>query len=244
MRKLFLILILFTCIMGCDKFKFSNQRIPSGNDGKASQQDSTKQKVYGEMEGEFELPVKTLVDKSGIPFPPQKIRIDGVDAELPAGTKGVFKFSASGKNESYSFTDVSSTWKLNSAPVQLFVFGGIMVAGGVVLMFLGLHWLGIAISAGGGSLIACGVLINQFPWVVLIVACVCLIGIGYYLYTAISKKRLLGENKDTNFVLEELVDVVSDLPHEVLEKEIKNPLREHDSSDLIRKITRRARYRK
>ena len=241
LRKILLVCILFVTLTGCGKWKFPNARVPRGNDGTAEQSDSEKKKVWGEIEGEFEFPEKPLMDAAGEVRPPWKFRIDGVDGEVPAGTKAKFKMSASGKTTSSSWTEIASSWNANSAPAQLFVFGGIMVAVGVALCFFGLWYLGLGVGAGGGALIACGVLINEFPWVILIVIGVGLLAAGYYIYIEVKKKKLLGENKDTGFVLEELVDIISEMPDELREKYIKQPLREHDQSTLVRDITRAAR---
>jgi len=238
-------LVLSLTLSGCDTFSWSQKsRIPQGNAGKAAQTDSEKKKVYGDLEGEIELPETSPRDKNGKPLPPMTIRIDGVDAELPAGTKGKFKLSASGKTSTTSWTELSSTWKINSAPTQLFVFGGFMVAAGIVLMFFGMWKLGLGVAAGGGALIGCGIMINQYPWVILIVLGVGLLAAGYYIYTEVHKKKLKGENTDTNFVLEELINVLSDVPEDILEKYVKQPLREHDQSSLIRDITRKARFKR
>jgi hypothetical protein len=245
LKKTFIVLLLVCLLTGCNgRWGSPKNRIPQGNQGNASQTDNVKERVIGSIEGEIELPDVPVLDENGGPLPNQKIRIDGVDAELPVGSKGKFRLSADGRSSLDSFTEMSSSWKLNSAPVQLFVFGGIMVAVGVVLMFFGMWWLGMGISAGGASLIACGIMINQYPWVVLIVIGVGLVAAGYYIYVEHRKKNLLGENKDTNFVLEELVEAISEMPHDMLDEYIKKPLREHDQSDLIRQITRRARFRR
>jgi len=242
-KTLLLICIAFTISMGCIKTN-NPGRIPTGNEGNASQTDTIRNRIIGDIEGEIELPEDLLLDTAGKPYPPYRIRIDGVDTEVPVGSKGKFKLSASGKTSTDSFTSMTSTWKLNSAPVQLFVFGGIMVAVGVVLMFFGMWWLGMGVSAGGASLIACGIMINQYPWVVLIVIGVGLVAAAYYIYVENKKKNLLGENKNTNFVLEELTEILSDMPTELLDKYVKQPLREHDKSALIKDVTRKARFNK
>jgi len=218
-------------------------RIPKGNAGSAEQTDSEKKKVYGEIEGEFEFPSIPLLDAEGKIQPQYKFRIDGVDGEVPAGTKAKFKMSASGKTSTSSWTELSSEWKINSAPTQLFVFGGFMVAAGCVLMFLGMWKLGLGLSFAGGALIGCGVMINQYPWVILIVIGISLVAAAYYIYTEVYKKKLKGENTDTNFVLEELLDVLSTVPNDILEEYVKKPLREHDKSNIIRDITSRAKFK-
>jgi len=242
-KKIFLICLISLFICGCGWEMGGKPRVPQGNTGAAGQKDTEKTKVYGDIEGEFVLPEEPLMDSAGAMQKPLKFRIDGVDAEVPAGTKGKFKMSASGKSTTSSFTEITSKWQVNSAPTQLFVFGGFMIAAGIILMFFGMWWLGMGLSIGGGSLIACGIMINQYPWVILIVIGVCLICAAYYLYVELNKKKLSGENQDTSFVLSELVDILSDVPNDILEKYIKQPLREHDQSSLIREITKKARFR-
>jgi hypothetical protein len=246
MYKKTLIGLLLCCILtGCSgRWGDGTSRIPQGNSGDATQSDKVKERVVGSIEGEITLPELPALDEKGKPLPNQKIRIDGVDAELPVGSKGKFILSASGRSSLDSFTAMSSTWKLNSAPVQLFVFGGIMVAVGGVLMFFGMWRLGLAAIIGGVSLIACGIMINQYPWVVLIVVGIGLIAAVYYVYMEIRKKSLLGESQDVNFVLEELTNVLSDMPEDLLEQYVKQPLREHDQSGLIRQITKTARLKR
>lgn len=244
-KRIILILLLssFLC-SGCLLTKDNASRIPQGNKGEASQSDTKKEKVIGSIEGEIELPEIPALDENGIPLPNQKIRIDGVDAELPVGSKGTFKLSASGSSSWDSFTEMSSSWKLNSAPVQLFVFGGFMVAAGVILMVFGMWKLGLGVASGGAALIGCGIMINQYPWVVLIVIGVGLLATGYYVYTEYNKKKVVGEKRDTEFVLEELTHVLSNMPDNLLETYVKQPLRESDNSSLIRRITKQARSKR
>lgn len=243
-KNISLIILFLILLSGCGRWGSKDTRIPTGNKGQAKQSDSEKTKIYGDLEGEITLPEMPLFDDSGRLMAPIKIRVDGVDAELPAGSKGTFKLRASGNSSTYSWTEVSSEWKINSAPTQLFVFGAIMVAAGVILIFFGMTWLGLGVGSGGAALIGCGIMINQYPWVILIVIGIGLVSAGYYLYTTYKKKALVGENKDTNFVLEELTEVLSDMPDDLLETYVKQPLREHDKSDLIRQITRKARLRR
>jgi len=217
------ILMMFVCLMlvGCSSSFFKIARIPQGNQGEATQSDKKTERIIGSIEGEVELPESPITNKNGDPLPNQKIRIDGVDAELPVGSKGKFKISANGKTTLDSITEISSSWKLNSA-----------------------LWLGVGISAGGLGLIGCGILINQYPWVVLIVLGLGLVGSGYYIYVELTKKKLVGEREDNGYVLEELTRAIDNMPEDVLETYIRKPLREHDQSSLIRKVTRQARFRK
>ena len=65
-------------------------------------------------------------------------------------------------------------------PVLLCVIGGLaLLTGIVVAIWAGRVMLGLAVAAGGGVLIAAGVLFETYPWVVLIAALVAL-GLGIW----------------------------------------------------------------
>lgn len=72
----------------------------------------------------------------------------------------------------------------------LYWFGGILIVAGV-LVGAGLKEvkLGVAIAGGGGALIATAVLIEQFPWVFLLIP-VAAIGIGAYSYFHLKSKNV------------------------------------------------------
>lgn len=237
--------ILLSCILslflfsGCNST--SGMKIPKGNKGSASQSESEKTKIVGEIEGDIELPETPALDKNGKPLPNIRIKVDGVDVEVPAGTKGKFQVGTKGTQITDSFTEMLSSWKVNSAPVQLFVFGGIIVAVGVGLMIFGMARIGVVCIGAGIALIACGVVINQYPWVFLIVVLLGLVIGAYFIYNQYKKKKLTGESIDQMYVLELLVDLIARLPEDMQEKYFKKPLREDDQSVTVRQITRKAR---
>lgn len=239
MRKILILLFCCMFLFGCENNPF--RRIPTGNKGEATQQDTEKRKVIGEITGEIELPDSPELDERGLERKPMKVKADGVDIELPAGTKGKLKIGVSGNTTTTSLTSMMSSWKVNSAPVQLMVFGGICVAVGVGLMFFGMWKLGIACSGMGGSLIACAILINNYPWVVLIIIGLCIIAGIYFLYNQYKKKKSEGDNIDYMMVLTKLSTLIDKMPEDIIEKYIKTPLKEDDDSLIIREITRRAR---
>ena len=238
MKRLVVIFICLCLLSGCWRNPFS--RIPKGNKGEATQRDTEKKKTTGTITGEIELPGPELPedyeDKK-----PLKIKADGVDVELPAGTKGKLKIGAQTNIQTTSLTSMISSWKLNSAPVQLTVFGGILVAVGIGLVIFGMSKIGIACAGMGGSLIACAIMINNYPWVVLIVMGLALVAGGYFLYNQYKKKKIEGESVDQMMVLSKLCKLIERMPEDIIDKYIKEPLKEDDDSAVIREITRRAR---
>lgn len=236
MKKLLLCLSFFM-ICGC--FSNNSMKIPKGNKGEAKQEERSQKEITGEIEGDVHLP-EIPADGLQTKKDPWKIKIDGIDVEVPYGSKGNFKVNSSGSSSSDSFTQMLSSWKVNSAPVQLFIFGGIIVAVGVGLIIFGLSKFGIVCLGVGFSLIACGVVINQYPWVFLIVVLLGLVIGGYFLYVQYSKKKLQGEKLNQEYVLEKFVKIIESLSEDT-QSYIKKSLKEDDQSGVIRKVTHKAR---
>ena len=102
----------------------------------------------------------------GVTLP--KFRDDGTSL----GSGGGGEFLGGGME---SITDV-----VRRGPVLLCVIGGLaLLAGIVVAIWAGRVTLGLSVAAGGGALIAAGVLFEAYPWVVLIAALVAL-GLGIW----------------------------------------------------------------
>jgi len=238
MKRILLATILCLFMLGCRDN--SDMKIPKGNQGSASQQEIEKKKISGEIKGSIKLPEPVVEDPEDLKQP-WVIKVDGVDVQVPYGTKGEFEVKTVGSSSLDSFTEMVSSWKLNSAPVQLFIFGGILVAVGVVLIIFGMVKVGIMCIGAGFALITCGVLINQYPWIFLIVFGVGAIAGIYFIYIQFKKKSTIQENTDQQYVLEKLVDLVARLPEEFQEKYFKQPLKEDDQSAMVRRITRKAR---
>ena len=231
----------FSILMaGCGGSWGSKTKIPTGDEGEAKQQETTKERIVGEIEGEFELPEIPPVDTSGTPLPLQRIKLDGVEAEVPSGSKGKIKISTTKETDRDEFIEILSSWKINSAPVQLFVFGGILVAVGIALMVFGIIRIGIAAIAMGFGLIACGVM-NTYPWVFLLVILLGLVIGGYFIYTEFKKRKLHKDTSEKEYTLNRIVRFIEALPEEVQEKYFKKPMREDDGSLTIRKVTRKVR---
>ncbi len=73
---------------------------------------------------------------------------------------------SSGSAGAFGFDGLSS---LGNAPWLLVIIGGLAVAAAAVVgLWLGRWGLAIALAAGGGGLIACGVLVAHYPWMVLV----------------------------------------------------------------------------
>jgi len=235
------IIILSLLIGGCGRT--DGMKIPKGNKGSATQQEREKKNVTGEIEGEITLPEVPEFGPELDPedIPPWRVKVDGTDIEVPYGTKGKLTVKTRGSASLDSFTEMLSSWKVNSAPVQLFVFGGIIVAVGVGLIIFGMARIGVVCIGAGIALIACGVVINQYPWVFLIVVLLGLCAGTYFIYNQYKKKKITGDSGDQFYVLEKLTALIERLPEDLQEEYFKKYLREDDKSSMVRRVTRKAR---
>lgn len=234
-----LILALSLTISGCGITGLFGQKVPSGNQGQVEQEETTKSKVSGNIRGKVKLPEAPILDKSGRPLPNQTVKIDGIETSLPAGSQGELELDGDGNASTYTLNTLLTKWKVNSAPVQLFVFGSVLVAIGIVLCYFGAWGLGIAAAAAGLSLIACGILIDKYPFVVLIVVGVALVAAGLYIYQWWRLQNTSNKADDRLLVLQKITQQIENLSAEEKDK-IKKALKEDDLSSKIREITQEA----
>lgn len=134
--------------------------------------------------------------------------VQATGANLRTNVKeGAGSFDASapkigmGKGEDGGLTadagDVESSWKwlgqalsaTSKGALILYVLGGLLIVAGVVMgWFRKSFFDALALGLGGLALIGTGVVIDKYPWVVLLTVAVCVaIGVGYWLYVRKTK---------------------------------------------------------
>lgn len=227
------------CFGGCSFKGLFGQKVPKGDVGQVQQEETTKLKATGTIKGKIKLPTETAVDKTGRPLPNQTVKIDGIETSIPAGSQGELELDGDGNSSTYTINSLLSKWKINSAPTQLFVFGAVLVAIGIVLCYFGAWNLGLAAVVGGFSLIGCGIVIDKYPFVILIVIGVALLAAGVYVYHWWKLQKTTGKAEDRLLVLQKLTAQIDQLSSEDKAK-IKSALKEDDLSSKIREITQEA----
>lgn len=241
MNRLFtsLVLCLTLSLGGCGISGLFGSKVPSGNQGEVAQEETTKSKASGNIRGKVKLPSETVLDKSGRPLPNQTVKIDGIETSIPAGSQGELEIDGDGNTSSYTLNSLLTKWKINSAPTQLFVFGAVLVAIGIVLCYFGAWNLGLGAVVGGFALIGCGILIDKYPFVILIVIGVALIAAGIYIYHWWKLQKASGAADDRLMVLQKLTSQIDQLSSADKDK-IKAALKEDDLSAKIREVTQDA----
>lgn len=241
MRKLTtsLLLCLALSLGGCGFDGLFGKKVPSGNQGQVEQEETTKSKASGTIRGKVKLPSEVLVDKSGRPLPNQTVKIDGIETSIPAGSQGELELDGDGNTSTYTLNSLLTKWKVNSAPTQLFVFGAVLVAIGIVLCYFGAWNIGLGAVVGGFALIGCGILIDKYPFVILIVIGVALVAAGLYIYQWWKLQNTTGKAEDRLVVLQKLAAQIDQLSAEEKAK-VKAALKEDDLSAKIREVTQEA----
>lgn len=234
-----LILCLSLAISGCDIPGIFGKAIPKGNQGQVEQQETNKSKVVGNIKGKIKLPEKPILGTNGKPLPNQNVKIDGIEASLPQGSTGELSLSGEGNETTYTLNSLLTKWKINSAPTQLFVFGAVLVAIGVVLCYFGAWTIGLGAVCGGFALIACGILIDKYPFVILIVIGVALVAAAIYVYQWWKLQKTTDDSDNRMLVVQKLTQEIEKLSKEEKDK-IKTALKQDDLSAVIRNVTQEA----
>lgn len=77
-----------------------------------------------------------------------------------------------------------------AGPIALYVIGGLFVAGGAVMVSMGLGSIGWGCVAGGAAIIGCGVVAESYPWVYA-VAAIALMGlVALLVWRAVRERKL------------------------------------------------------
>ena len=239
MNKLFLVIIVSMFLTGCSMEDLFGNRVQKGDKGSISQELRQKKETTSEISGTVFIDPQIHPELRS--SPPLDITIGEKTLRIPSNAVVKLNVGVKEDVDEDTINKLFTSWKANSAPVQLFIFGSILVAVGVGLFWIGMARIGIASGIMGITLIGCGILINSYPWVVLIVIGLGLVGGVYFIFNQYKKKSIEGENQDTFLTVKKLCELITSLPNDILDEYIKKPLKEDDKSALFRKITREAR---
>lgn len=236
MRQLLISTILAMSLLvgGCGIDGLFGKKVPAGNQGSIEQQETNKSKSSGNIKGKIKLPEGQSLG------PNQIIKIDGIEASIPQGASGEIEIDGDGDVSTYSINSLLTKWKLNSPTTGLMIFGAIMIAGGCVLIYFGATGFGFAAIIAGFSLIACSVLIEKYPFVILGIV---LIGVAagiYFLYNYFKANKLSQVKDNTLMVIAKIAAEIEKLPAEV-QAQIKTNLQKDDNSATIKEVVTEAK---
>lgn len=119
----------------------------------------------------------------------------------------------------------------------LIVLGAICFAGGLALAIFGPVKLGLVTSAFGLSLVACGITIEKYPWVFIILFVLTVVAVAYILYELYDKHN---QHKTLTKVCER-IDTLKAVAPDLAKQHITDPLAKHSDAKTIKQQTRKAR---
>jgi hypothetical protein len=227
--KQILAIILCLSLVGC-KWPTDSKGNPAVQEGKVKEEQSVKQwdDVSAEVMVES-VPVTTAN------LVPAKYNVFGRELEVPAGTKVSLTAKNDYQSKQSDFYQMIGNFNYKSGQGQMVFIGALCVAGGVVLCYFGMWSIGVGLAIFGILLITCGVVIDRYPWVFLVVLVLGLIAVvGFVWYTLKSKTA-----STTEAVLAEVVSKIETLKAVnpgLVEQYITDALKKSDLSATIKKV--------
>jgi hypothetical protein len=227
--------VLVLLCAGC-KWPTDSKGNPVPQEGSVKQEQTVKQQddVMAEVLVES-VPVDPLTMK----VPPTKYTVFGRELEVPTGTK----VSINAKND-YSmkqndFYKMLGNFNYKSGQGQMIFIGAMCVAGGAVLCYFGLWSIGVGLIIFGILLITCGVVIERYPWVFLVVLVLGLIAVAAFVIYTIRHKNATTAISTTESVLAEVcnkIEALKKINPELVEQYITEELKKSDISAKIKEL--------
>ena len=221
MRKMLIVALLL--IAGCSNMK----------EGEEKQQTKTvtERRVLGAIDLTY-APSATLGND-----PPVVIEIFGEKIKVPKNAKINLTFKTQREKVQKEWYEYIGTFKASKKLVALLITGAFCLAGGAALMFFGSWKIGGAMMTFGLCLIACGVAIDKYPWVFLIVLGLIIVGLGFLIYQLIDKHW---QTVAFGGVVDQ-IDVYKQINPAEAQTHILDPLAKHNDVKTIKKHVRRLR---
>ena len=129
------------------------------------------------------------------------------------------------------------SYKMSRGMSTLVASGGFMLAGAAVLFVFGLWKPGVGAGAAGLMLLVCGVAVDKYPWVFLIIIVCALIAVAYLVYRMICGSK---HNLTLGAVVKQ-IDIAKMIDSEFVRKNITDPLAQDTKAKTISNYVRKAR---
>jgi hypothetical protein len=152
----------------------------------------------------------------------------GFDSSAPSVALGANSFFGRSGANGGSSSITASLEKLARGPgFTLVVIGGMALLGGVVAIGV-MHstWPGAAVAGGGALLIVCGVLVDQYPWIIAVAGILTLAAIGWWVWT----RMQLGTTTDALTAVTSAVAKVKEL-NPIAAKQVKAEVKSNIAGD-------------
>lgn len=188
------------------------------------------------------LPLPSTIAGPELDMPQWTYEIMGKTIKAPASAKVGIHVGSNAKESTWSLTEALGNFKATTNVGILIIGGGVATAVGVVLCFFGWLSLGLAVIAFGISMIACGVVIEQYPWVFLIVLGLGLCVGAYLILRIYYARQTATESEDKSTALGEIVKAIEMLPP-IEAMNLKSRLAKSMENATIRKVVDKVKGR-
>lgn len=179
-RLLPMLLVSLLCV-GCSWLDSKGR--PILQKGTSTEQQTIKQKEN--------LSAKVTVQSMPTNTPGPNTTMDFFDhtISIPSNAKTEVVLESNFKKQQSDWYELIGSFNYKSGMGQLIFIGALCIAGGAVLCYFGMWGIGVGLAIFGFLLIGCGIAIESYPWVFVVVLGLGLLGVvGFVIYTIKYKK--------------------------------------------------------
>ena len=229
--SLYLTLFISLTLSGCGNFSVFNSKTDENRNEKVTSKENIDVKgtiLIDPNEQKEPDPLK--------PTPPMRVIVGGKTIEVPNHSRVELKIDVENEDTSNTVTTIISKFKLDTKHGQLIIWGAVLFAVGLFLMWMRVFKLGIGACLMGRGMIGIAVLVQQYPQVIFAFMAFVVVGIAYFVWQSLQ----IEQRKEDAKVLKKVMNAVEVVP-EAKEK-VKQVLREDDDSAKIREVTKRIKH--
>lgn len=226
--SLFVCVLSMVCLSGCFSFSLFKETTDQ------TKKETTTSKENIDVKGTIIIDPEQQKEPDPLnPEPELQVVIGGKTIKVPNHSRVELKIDVENEDTTDSVTTMISKFRLDSRHGQLIIWGAVLFAVGLLMMWLGLFKLGTGACIMGGGLIGIAIMVDKYPFLILIFMCMVVIAIAYFIYQSVQVKN----EKENGSVLKKVMRAV-DLVPEAKDK-VKQKLKEDDNSAKIREVTKR-----
>jgi len=197
---------------------------------------TTKTQTSRLVAADFDLEYDpTILDQ---PYaPPMDIQIFDEVMRIPPNAKVKASFTSDRSRNQQAWYEYIGTVEMSRQMTGLLAAGALFMALGALLAYYGRWKLGAGVALFGLILITCGVAIDRYPWVFLVVMILVLVGIGYLAYEFVKSKQ---QSTTLKKIVERVESLKLIVPEEV-KRAVTDPLAKDKEAKTIRKQVQNAK---
>lgn len=234
----YLTLLLCLCLTGCDWYDSRGR--PKLEQGESKETQSIQQK----RNVEAEINVQYSPAANGQPGPVTEMDFFDSKIKVPANTKVQAKVTSNYRSKQSDWYELIGTFDHTSSKGQWIFIGILCIAGGGVLIYLGITKPGIGLIIFGVLIIACALAVEKYPGLFIGFLFLCILAVVAFIIYSYRNKTLTTTKTDMETTLTALceqIDALKKIDPVAVKTHITDALAKSYKNDVIAKVTRAVR---